>query len=273
MLLADRVAIVTGGATGMGRGIAVKFAEEGCAVVVCDINEREGKNTRDIISKKGGQALFVRCDVTNNNQIQEMVGEAIDKFGKIDILINNAGGVPGLTGFRGVSLEDINEEQWDRMLNLNLTSHFLCCKEVVPHMKKRKYGKIVSISSMGAVHPRVAVLHYHAAKAGVLGLMINLALDLAPYNICVNAVVPGPIRTEFYDELLASVPDKDAVFTTMGTQIPLRRVGTPGDIAGVALFLSSELSSYMTGSALLVAGGEPLPAIEPNPEARGNTKG
>ncbi len=264
MLLKDRVAIVTGGATGMGRGIAFKFAGEGCSVVISDINESEGKKTLEGVIQRGGKGLFVQCDVTSSRQIQDMVGETISNFGKIDILINNAGGVPGLVGFKGVSLEDINEEQWDYMLNLNLKSHFLCCKAVVPNMKENKYGKIVSISSMGAVHPRVAVMHYHAAKAGVLGLIYNLALDLAPYNICANAIIPGPIRTEFYNQLMESIPDKDAVFTMMGKQIPLQRVGTPEDIAGVALFLSSELSSYMTGSALLVAGGEPLPAISPS---------
>jgi 3-oxoacyl-[acyl-carrier protein] reductase len=260
MLLNDKVAIITGGAVGMGRGMALKFADEGCSVVIADINEADGRKTAAEVSKKGREGIFVRCDVRDNHQIRDMASKTIGKFGKVDILINNAGGVSGIGGAGG-SIDDVTEEQWDMMLDLNLKSHFLCCKAVVPYMKERKYGKIVNISSMGAVHPRVTVVHYHSAKAGLLGLTCNLALELAPFNICVNAIVPGPVRTEFYNEMLASVPDKDAVFNGMSKNIPLQRVGTPEDIAGVALFLSSELSSYMTGSALLVGGGEPLPPI------------
>ena len=254
VLLKDRVAIITGGAVGIGRGIALKFAEEGCSVVIADISEAEGKKTAEAVSKKGREGVFIRCDVTDNRQVQDMVSKVISKFGKIDILVNNAGGVSG----PGVSTEDMTEEQWDKIVNLNLKSQFLCCKAVIPHMKEKKCGKIINVSSLGAVHPPAPIAHYHAAKGGVLGLTTNLAFELAPYHICVNAILPGPIRSEFYTEILKTVPDEDAFFAMLGSRVPLGRMGTPEDIAGPALFLASELSDYVTAESILVAGGIPL---------------
>src|SRR4030042_7029634 len=204
MLLTNRVAIITGGATGMGRGSALKFAEEGCSIVIADINESEGKKTLNDVSTKGGDGIFARCDVTDNRQVQDMVNKTISKFGKADILVNNAGGVAGPEG----SLDDITEEQWNKSLDLNLKSVFLCCKATVPHMKEKKYGKIINISSMGAVNPAVSVVHYHAAKAGVLGLTYNLAFELAPFNIAVNVIIPGPIQTPFWDNVAKGMADK-----------------------------------------------------------------
>ncbi len=254
MLLASRVAIITGGAIGIGRGIALKFAEEGCSVVVADIDAIEGKKTAEEVSKKGGEGIFASCDVTINRQVQDMVGKAISKFGKIDILVNNAGGVSGPKG----SIDDVSEEQWDKSLNLNLKSAFLCCKAVVPHMKKNKYGKIINISSLGAIHPAVSVVHYHSAKAGVLGLTYNLAFELAPFNISVNAILPGPIRTPFWEPVTRDIPDKDAFFAEIAKkEVPMQRIGTPEDIAGAALFLASELSAFVTGETINVAGGLP----------------
>jgi NAD(P)-dependent dehydrogenase (short-subunit alcohol dehydrogenase family) len=125
-------------------------------------------------------------------------------------------------------------------------------------MKAKKYGKIINISSIGAVHPAVSVVHYHAAKAGVLGLTYNLAFELAPFNICVNAILPGPIRTPFWEPVTKGIQDKDTYFTELAKkEIPLKRIGTPEDIAGVALFLASELSSYVTGETIFVGGGVP----------------
>ncbi|MCJ7605281.1 MAG: SDR family oxidoreductase [Dehalococcoidales bacterium] len=255
MLLTDRVAIVTGGAVGIGRGIALKFAAEGCAVVVADISETGGKKTIEAVTGKGGKGLFVKCDVTSSAQINAMVDATIKEFGKLDILINNAGGVPGISGEK---LEDVSEEEWDKFIDLNLKSAFLCCKAAVPHMKKNGYGKIVNFSSMGAIHPAVSVVHYHAAKGGVIGLTYNLAYELAPHNILVNAILPGPVRTPFWDPVLKNIPDPDAYFAEIGKrEVPLGRIGTPEDIAGAALFLASDLSSFVTGDILYVAGGLP----------------
>ena len=250
----SRVAVVTGGAVGIGRGITLKFAEEGCSVVVADIDAVEGKKTAGEVSKKGGEGIFVPCDVTASRQVRDMVGKAISEFGKIDILVNNAGGVPDPKG----SLDEVSEEQWDRSLNLNLKSVFLCCQAVVPHMKKKKYGRIINISTLGAVHPAVSVVHYHAAKAGVLGLTYNLAFELASFNISVNAILPGPIRTPFWEPVTRDIPDKDAYFAEIAKkEVPMQRVGTPEDIAGAALFLASELSAFVSGETINVGGGLP----------------
>lgn len=254
MLLENRVAIITGGAMGIGRGIALKFAAEGCSVVIADVAAAEGKKTAEEVSKKGGEGIFLPCDVTASRQVQDMVGKAISKFKKIDILVNNAGGVPDPKG----SLDEVSEEQWDKSLNLNLKSVFLCCQAVVPHMKKNKYGKIINVSSLGAVHPAVSVVHYHAAKAGVLGLTYNLAFELAPFNITVNVILPGPIRTPFWEPVTRDIPDKDAYFAEIAKkEVPMQRVGTPEDIAGAALFLASELSAFVSGETINVAGGLP----------------
>ncbi len=262
MLLEDRVAIVTGGAVGIGRGIALKFAEEGCSVVVADISEEEGENTVKEVSQKGSKGLFIKCDVTSSSQIGGMVEQTISKFGKLDILVNNAGGVPGV--IQGGSIVDITDEMWDTFINLNLRSAFFGCRAVVPHMKERRYGKIINLSSIGAIQPSASVIHYHSAKAGVLGLTCNLAYDLAPYNICVNAIMPGPIRTPFWEPVTRDIPDKDALFSMIARKnVPLQRIGTPEDVAGAALFLASELSAYVTGESICVAGGIPLLPHDP----------
>ncbi|MBN1190143.1 MAG: SDR family oxidoreductase [Dehalococcoidales bacterium] len=265
MLLSDRVAIITGSALGIGKATAVKFSEEGCAVTICDIAEAAGEKTANEISARGGRCLFVHCDVTNGDQVQEMVNRTIEKFGKVDILVNCAGGVSGAKASgegerKAGGIENISEWQWDKIVNLNLKSQFFTCKAVIPHMKAQKYGKIVNLSSMGAIHPPDAIAHYHAAKGGVIGLTSNLAFELAPFNICVNAILPGPVRSEFFSEILSGVnqADSEAFFNMLAKKVPLRRMGKPEDIAGVALFLASGLSDYVTGEAINAGGGLPL---------------
>jgi NAD(P)-dependent dehydrogenase (short-subunit alcohol dehydrogenase family) len=257
MLLKDRAAIVTGGATGIGRGIALKLAGEGCAVAVADINDKEGENTlKGVLGKSHG--IYIHCDVTKGRQVAEMASAVIRRFGRIDILVNCAGGVPDHQGL----LQDVTEELWDKVLDLDLKSVFLCCKAVVPFMQEKKYGKIVNISSIGAVHPSVSVNHYHAAKAGVLGLTYNLAFELANQNITVNAILPGPVRTPFWDPVMKSTADPEAQFDAIAKkEVPMQRLGTPEDVAGAALYLASGLSSYVTGQVLTVAGGQPLPVV------------
>jgi NAD(P)-dependent dehydrogenase (short-subunit alcohol dehydrogenase family) len=255
LLLEDRVAIITGGAVGIGRGIAVKFAAEGCSVVVADVADSEGEKTAKMVSELGRKGIYIHCDVTDNNQVQAMVDTTVKELGKIDILVNSAGGVIG--GGSG-AIESATEEGWDWILNLNLKSQFLCCRAVVPHMKRNNYGKIINISSMGAISPPAPIVHYHAAKGGIISLTSNLACELARSNITVNAILPGPIRSEFYQEILNNVPDEKAFFETLGKRVPMQRIGTPEDIAGVAVFLASDLSSFVTGESICAGGGLPM---------------
>jgi Dehydrogenases with different specificities (related to short-chain alcohol dehydrogenases) len=254
MLLKDQVAVVTGGAKGMGRSISVKFAEEGASVVIADIDLTGAQKVAGQIISSGGKAIAVKTDITNKVQIQEMVDSAINQFGKIDILINNAGGVPGTDG-RGDS-ETIVDEEWDRIMELNLKGTLNVTLAILPHMKQRNFGKIVNFSSMGAFNCLVPVLHYHASKGAIESLTTNLAFELAPQNIHVNTIVPGPIVTPFWDELMPPSPEREAFFNALcHKEVPLGRMGTPEDIAGVALFLASPLSDYVTGQKIYVGGG------------------
>ena len=269
MLLPDKVAIINGGATGMGRSTAIKFAEEGCSSVIADVNEVEGKKTAEEASKKGRECIFVKCDITDLAQIKDCVDRTVKKFGTVDILVGCAGGVPksGLVKpsqrmerpKRGIQHTD--ETFWDIMMDLNLKGHVFFCKEVAPYMIKQKYGKIVLISSLGVFSPPMPSSEYHSAKAGILGLVYNLAFELARHNINVNAILPGPIKTPFYDPLMANLSEKEkeARFVEMGKSVPLQRIGLPEDIANAVLFFASEMSSYITGETLIIGGGKPLP--------------
>ncbi len=262
MLLSNRVAIITGGATGMGRSTAVRYAEEGCDVVIADVKVDEAKLTLSMVKDKGRNGLAIECDVSDSTKVREVVNQTIATFSKVDILVNSAGG-SGATGQAVQAppgLTNIAEERWDRIVAVNLKGTFLFCREVVPHMKERKYGKIINISSLGWMDPPVPGAAYHAAKAGIVGLSNDMACELGAFGIHVNVIMPGPIRTPFYDSRTKSMTDseKDAFFEAVGKITPLKRVGLPEDIAGVALFLASDLSSYVTGASIPVGGGLPL---------------
>jgi len=254
MLLFDRVAIITGGARGIGKGIALKFAEEGCSIAIADILMKEANDTAAEVSKKGGEVLAIKCDITDSRQVQNMVDAVISRFGKVDILVNDAGIHPG-----HYTLVDLPEREWNRVIDVDLKGAFLCCQAVAPPMIKKGYGKIINISSLGATHPPHPSVHYSAAKAGLLGMTVDLAVELASSKICVNAILPGAIRTALWDGALASVKNKDAFFADLAKRdVPLQRIGTPEDIAGAALFLASDLSAYVTGQSIFVSGGQPL---------------
>jgi NAD(P)-dependent dehydrogenase (short-subunit alcohol dehydrogenase family) len=264
MLLKDRVAIVTGGAKGIGKGIALKFAEEGCSVAIVDIAIKEAEENAAEINKKGGKAIALKCDVTSINDVSEAVKNTVKQYGKIDILVNNAGAIA-----KHIPIEDMTEETWDKVMALNIKSHFLFCKFVVPYMKKAGYGKIIGLSSIGAIQPPAHEINYNTAKGAVMSFTADLATALAPVNITVNCILPGPVKSNFYDSTIGILPtaDQEAAFAMIGRKTPMQRIGTPEDIAGAALFLSSDLSSFVTGQVLYVAGGLPLlPPPQPPPK-------
>lgn len=217
-----------------------------------------------MVEAAGGRGLAARCDVTISEQVKATVDETIQAFGKLDILVNNAGAVVGAHG-KPTNLEVLGEEPWDRVVDLNLKGVFLCSREAVPHMKANGYGKIVNVSSLGAISPPSPHPHYHAAKAGVLGLTYDMAAELGPHNIHVNAIMPGPIRTPFFDEIVEgkSREEAETFFAMIGNQAPLGRMGEPEEIAKAVLFLASDMSSYVTGAVLPVTGGLPLPRQNP----------
>ena len=268
-LLPDKVAIINGGATGMGRSTALLFAEEGCNCVIADINEKEGKKTAADATKRGKEAIFIKCDITDLKQIKDCVDQTVKKFGTVHILVGCAGGaVPrdpearprNPDGTPKMGIEYTDEKFFDMMTNLNYKGHVFFCKEVAPYMKKQKYGKIVLISSLGVFTPPGPSVEYHGAKAGIIGLVYNLAYELGPSNINVNGILPGPIKTPFWDPVLAMVPESErgAMMDQMGQSSPMGRVGLPEDIANTVLFLSSEMSSYITGQMFNVGGGLPM---------------
>jgi 3-oxoacyl-[acyl-carrier protein] reductase len=269
-LLAGKVAIINGATTGMGAATAILFAQEGAHCVIAGRSEVNGKKVEEEANKKGAESIFFPCDITDLQQIKDCVDLTVKKFGKVDILVGSAGSnvprgpmaaapEPIVRPPRGIQYTD--EKFYDAMLALNLKGHVFFCKEVAPYMIKQNYGKIVLISSIGVYIPPTASLEYHAAKAGLLGLMTNLAFELGPNNITVNAILPGPIVTPFWGPAFEglSEDEKKAQEARMGQNLPLGRVGQPEEVATVALFLSSELSSYVTGQSINVAGGMPIP--------------
>ena len=252
MLLKDKVALITGGSHGMGRGIALKFADEGCSVAIADILQEEANKTVKRVLDKGRDALAVQCDVSDGNQVRNMAEKVITRFGKVDILVNTAG-----VSAPSKSITDYSEEEWDRTYAIHVKGPYFCYKYVVPQMKHRKSGNIINFSSVGAIYPPSVRATYASAKTAVIGLTVSTAIELAAYNIRVNVIIPGLIRTEFYDNQLPPDIDKDAFFENAGKGILLGRYGTPEDIAGVALFLASDLSAYVTAQQIVVGGGLP----------------
>jgi len=246
--LKGKVVIITGARRGMGKADALAFAKNGAKVVVADISQEECQLVVDEIKKSGGEGLAVKCDVTNEKEIEEMVKKTIEKFGKVDILVNNA----GICQFK--PFLELTKEEWQRTLDINLKGYFLCAKATAKEMVKQKSGAIVNIASivMGQIGKGMAGLaHYSASKGGIAALTKTLALELAPYNIRVNAIAPGAIDTP----MAASAKADPKVLEQTLAMIPLHRMGKPEEIANAVLFLSSKASSYITGSIIVVDGG------------------
>lgn len=250
MRLKDRVAIVTGAARGLGRAFALRLAEEGAKVMVMNIvfteKDREDmEKTVALIQKMGGDAIMFEGDVTSEEDCRNMAQKTHDAFGGIDILINNAAIYDGLVR---KPFDEIDLNEWDRVMNVNVKGAFVAVRAVYPFMKQARYGKIVNLCSETAFTGSHGFVHYVSSKGGILALTRSLAVELGPYNICINAVAPGFTDTEA-SRSLADVKKYDTGKT------PLKRLGTPDDVTGAALFLASPESDFITGQTLVVDGG------------------
>jgi len=243
--LEDKVAVVTGAGRGIGKYIALAFAEAGADVVVAARTEREIKKTAEEINRLGRKAIFVSMDVRKSKDVQDMVDQAISKFGKIDILVNNAGIATGKSVF------EISEEDWHMVIDTNLTGPFLCSKAAGRYMIKRRQGNIINIVSTLAVRGMPERLDYCASKGGLIQMTKALALEWAQYNIRVNAIGPG----FFYTPLTASRHDDSGYKSKLLPNIPLRRIGQPDEIGPLAVYLASDASDYMTGETIFIDGG------------------
>jgi 2-deoxy-D-gluconate 3-dehydrogenase len=253
--LHGKVALITGGAVGIGQAIAFRLAEAGADVMLADINTEIADDTANQINAQNGRARVVRTDASDPDDATRMVNATVDVFGRLDVLVNNAGIYPLMP------VLDVGEELWDRVLDLNLKGTFFCSKAAAGQMiKQGSGGKIVNMSSIDGLHPSGCAAHYSASKGGIIMLTKALALELAPHRILVNAVAPGSIITPGTDAVreglsrATGVPSEATVDKFM-SRIPLRRMGQPDDVARVVLFLSTAASDYMTGDAVVVDGG------------------
>lgn len=249
MRLGEQVAIVTGAARGIGREIALRLAQEGAHVVIADINQEGATDTSRAVEEKGRQSLVVRADVSKSVEVDRLVELTLENFERIDILVNNAGiwqGVPN-----GLPVAAISEEDWDRMMAVNLKSVFLCSQAVTRVMKLQRSGNVVSIASLaGKLGGVVSGANYAVSKAGVICLTKCLAKECAPYGIRVNAIAPGQIDTPMTEMVFQYRSRED-----IEASIPLQRLGRPEDIAKAVVFLVSDEAAYLTGEILDVNGG------------------
>ncbi|MBD3264797.1 MAG: 3-oxoacyl-[acyl-carrier-protein] reductase [Candidatus Omnitrophica bacterium] len=242
MRFSGKVVLVTGGAQGIGRQIATDFAKGGAKVVLFDLNAEALKETSEELSQYSEVENYP-VDVTDSASVESAVNKIIDNSSKIDILINNAGITRDNLTFR------LSDNDWDKVLAINLKGAFICSRICARHMVKRRYGKIVNISSIIGIVGNAGQANYSASKAGLIGLTKSMAKEIGSRNVCINAVAPGYIQTKMTDVLPEKVKEE------MLKRIPLGRLGTPGDVSSAVLFLASDSSDYITGQVLVVDGG------------------
>ena len=248
--LSGQTALVTGAARGIGEAIARRLAAAGARVAVCDVNLEGARLVAASINVQAGasqaspQALAVFLDVTHYGSVTAAVAEILDRTGRLDILVNNA----GIAG-RAAPLWEQTDEDWHQVMAINLTGVFYCCRAVVPHMRERRYGRIVNIASIAGKEGNPNMTAYSASKAGVIGFTKALAKEVALDGICVNAVTPAVVRTPILEQLTP------AQIEYMTSRIPMRRTGTPEEIAAVVHFLASPDSSFVTGQVYDASGG------------------
>lgn len=243
MRLKDKVAVITGAGQGIGKTTALLFSREGASIVVADINESQAQATANEITTNGGKAIVVKVNVASLKECDQLAKTIIEKFGKVDILINNA----GIT--RDATLAKMTEEQFDQVISVNLKGVFNMTKAITPFMVEKGYGKVVNTSSVVGLYGNFGQTNYVATKAGVIGMTKVWAREFGRKGITVNAVAPGFIATD----MIATVPEK--VITGIKERTPLQRLGEPIDIANAYLFLSSDESAFISGIILSVDGG------------------
>jgi 3-oxoacyl-[acyl-carrier protein] reductase len=249
MRFQGKVALVTGSTRGIGRAIALSLAENGATVVINGRDEEKGKSVAKEIKALGRESIFIRADVRNQKQVNNMVAQIVETFGRIDVLVSNAA-----VFAESIPIVELEEEEWDRVMNVNLKGVFNCSKVVSKHMIRQRTGKIVNVASFTGKTGRVVYskfgsptkAHYCASKAGIISLTKSLAFELAPYNINVNAVAAGSVATE------ATSEEKKKMIIPL---VPLGRVGTTQDVAAAVVFLASPEASFITGEILDVNGG------------------
>lgn len=243
MRLKDKVAIITGSGSGLGRAGALKFAEEGAKVVIADYDQELGQKVADKINEKGQDAIFIKVDVSDYNQVEEMVDKTVQKYDTIDILINNA----GVTA--DSFLTKMDHKQWDKVIDINLKGVFNCTKAVAPLMMEKGEGKIINTSSVVGEQGNIGQTNYSASKAGVIGMTKTWAKELGSKGINVNAVAPGYIMTE----MVAKIPQK--ILDKLKAKVPFNKLGEPEDVANAYLYLAASSGDYCNGTILDVNGG------------------
>jgi NAD(P)-dependent dehydrogenase (short-subunit alcohol dehydrogenase family) len=247
-----KVALVTGGSSGIGRATSVAFARLGASVVVADIDSKGGQLTVDTIKKNGGNAIFIKTDVSRESEVKAMVDQIITKYKRLDCAFNNAGIL-----VRGPNAQTIlcSEEDWDKVIDTNLKGVWLCMKHEIPQMLKQGSGAIVNTSSIAGLVALENSLAYNASKHGVIGITRAAALEYAKNGIRINAVCPGFIRTPMLEDSLTSNKDADALTERLKATMPMGRRGKPEEIAEAVVWLCSDAASFITGHPLAVDGG------------------
>ena len=252
-LLEYKVALVTGASSGIGRATALTFARGGAKVVVVnDVNVEGGEETVRLIKEAGGDAFFVKCDVSKAVDVEKMIKRILDTYGRLDFAHNNAALIPSRRDI--ASTADITEEFWDRSIGVTLKGVWLCMKYEIPLMLRQRFGVIVNTTSGAAIKVAVGTAPYNAAKAGVLQLSRTAALEYARFGIRINAVAPGATHTPGLEQILAAIPDAEQWIKAS----PIGRMATPEEIAEAIVWLCSDAASYIIGSHLVVDGGHTI---------------